>query len=166
MKGLFQRVKNPHAYEEYVEILRDESVRDDFVERLRAFGRTLEIALSSLEWTEKTPAQIVKMYREDLKFFEDLRRYLRQLFAEDLDYKEYAVQMQNLIDRHVGSNEIRQITPLVDIFDKEQFEAEVEKLATPAARRTPSPTAPPRPSPSGWMRIRCSISVSPPFSAG
>ena len=56
------------------------------------------------------------------------------MFAEDLDYKEYAVQMQKLIDRHVGSNEVRQITPLVDIFDKDQFEAEVEKLASPAAR--------------------------------
>jgi type I restriction enzyme R subunit len=77
---------------------------------------------------------MVKMYRDDLKFFEDLRRYIRQVFAEDLDYKEYAVQMQKLIDRHVGSNEVRQLTPLVDIFDKEKFEAEVEKLATPAAR--------------------------------
>jgi type I restriction enzyme R subunit len=134
LKNLFQKVKNPHTYEEYVEILRDEAARDEFVERLRAFGRTLEIALSSLDWSDKTPAKIVKMYRDDLKFFEDLRRYLRQLFAEDLDYKEYAVQMQKLIDRHVGSNEVRQITPLVDIFDKDQFEAEVEKLASPAAR--------------------------------
>ncbi|MCB1130823.1 MAG: type I restriction endonuclease subunit R, partial [Verrucomicrobiae bacterium] len=134
LKNLFQKVRNPQAYEEYVEILRDEAVRDEFVERLRAFARTLEIALSSMDWTEKTPAELVRMYRDDLKFFEDLRRYVRQLLAKDLDYKEYAVQMQKLIDRHVGSNEVRQITPLVDIFDKDQFDAEVEKLATPAAR--------------------------------
>jgi type I restriction enzyme R subunit len=134
LKNLFQTVRNPHAYEEYVEILRDEAVRDDFLERLRAFARTLEIALSSMEWSEKTPAAIVKMYRDDLKFFEDLRRYVRQVLAQDLDYKEYAVQMQKLIDRHVGSDEVRQITPLVDIFDKDQFEAEVEKLASPGAR--------------------------------
>ena len=134
LKSLFQKVKQPRAYEEYVEILRDESVRDEFIDRLRQFARTLEIAFSSLDWTEKTPPAMVKMYRDDLKFFEDLRRYIRQVFAEDLDYKEYAVQMQKLIDRHVGSNEVRQLTPLVDIFDKEKFEAEVEKLATPAAR--------------------------------
>ncbi len=134
LKNLFQKVQRPHAYEDYVEILRDEAVRDEFVDRLRQFGRTLEIAFSSLDWTEKAPAKIVKMYWDDLKFFEDLRRYLRQVFAADLDYKEYAGQMQKLIDRHVGSNEVRQITPLVDIFDKEKFEAEVEKLATPAAR--------------------------------
>jgi type I restriction enzyme, R subunit len=134
LKNLFQRVKQPNAYEEYVEILRDEPARDEFVDRLRQYARTLEIAFCSLDWTEKTPSKIVKMYREDLKFFEDLRRYIRQVFSEDLDYKEYAAQMQKLIDRHVGSNEVRQITPLVDIFDKEKFEEEVEKLATPAAR--------------------------------
>ncbi len=134
LKNLVQRVRNPHDPEEYVAILRDEAVRDEFVERLRTYGRTLEIALSSMEWTKRTPAKIVKMHRTDLKFFEDLRRYLRQLFAEDLDYKEYAVQMQKLIDRHIGSDEVRQITPLVDIFDKDKFEAEVEKLASPSAR--------------------------------
>jgi type I restriction enzyme R subunit len=134
LKNLFQKVRNPQAYEEYVEILRDEAVRDDFVERLRAFARTLEIALSSMDWSERTPPGIVKMYRDDLKFFEDLRRYVRQLLAMDLDYKEYAVQMQKLIDRHVGSDEVRKITPLVDIFDKEQFDAEVERLGSAAAR--------------------------------
>ena len=74
------------------------------------------------------------MYRDDLKFFEDLRRYVRQRFSEEIDYKEYEGQMQKLIDRHVGSDEVRQLTPLVDIFDKEKFEAEVEKIGTPAAR--------------------------------
>lgn len=134
LKSLFQRVKNTHDLDQYVDILRDESTRDDFVERLRRFARTLEIALSSFDWLDKTAASSVKMYRDDLKFHEDLRRYIRQLFSEEVDYKEYEVQMQKLIDRHVGSDEVRQLTPLVDIFNKEEFEAEVEKIGTPAAR--------------------------------
>lgn len=134
LNSLFQRVRNKHDLDEYVDILRDEAVRDEFIDRLRQFARTLEIALSSLDWVERTPVASVKMYRDDFKFFEDLRRYIRQLFAEEIDYKEYEGQMQKLIDRHVGSDEVRQLTPLVDIFDKEKFEAEVEKVATPAAR--------------------------------
>ena len=134
LKNLFQTVKNPHAYEEYVEILRDEAARDEFVERLRAFGRTLEIALSSLDWSDKTPAKIVKMYRDDLKFFGRPQALSPAVVRRGPRLQRIRRQMQKLIDRHVGSNEVRQITPLVDIFDKDQFEAEVEKLASPAAR--------------------------------
>ncbi|MBL9160985.1 MAG: type I restriction endonuclease subunit R [Verrucomicrobiales bacterium] len=134
LRSLFQKVRNRHDLDEYVDLLRNEAVRDEFVDRLRKFARTLEIALSSLDWIEKTPAATVAMYRDDLKFFENLRRYLRQIFSAEVDYQEYEAQMQKLIDRHVGSDEVRQLTPLVDIFDKEKFEAEVEKVATPAAR--------------------------------
>lgn len=134
LKSLFQRVRNRFDLDEYADILRDEEQRDEFLERLRRFGRTLEIALSSLKWLNSTPAQTVTMYREDLKFYEDLRRYIRQLFSQEVDYKEYESQMQKLIDRHVGSENVRTLTPLVDIFDTEKFEAEVEKVTTPAAR--------------------------------
>ncbi len=134
LQSLFQKVKNKHDLDEYVNILRDEAVRDEFMDRLRKYGRTLEIALSSFEWIEETSAETVEMYRGDLKFYEDLRRYIRQLFSEEIDYKEFEGQMQKLIDRHVGSDEVRQLTPLVDIFDKEKFEAEVEKFGTPAAQ--------------------------------
>lgn len=132
--SVFAAVKNRGDLEEYVDVLREESARDSFVECLRTFARTLEIALSSLDWEAQTPAEIVKHYRDDLKFFEDLRRIVRQRFSEEIDYREYGKQMQKLIDRHVGSDAVRQITPLVNIFNKEAFDAEVEKVASPAAK--------------------------------
>jgi type I restriction enzyme R subunit len=134
LKKLFQKVKNITDLEEYVRILRDANIRDEFIDRLRKFARTLEIALSSMDWIGKTPPKTIDLYRKDLKFFEDLRRHVRQRFSEEINYKEYEGQMQKLIDRHVGSNEVQILTPLVDIFDTEKFEAEVEKLGTPAAK--------------------------------
>ena len=47
LTSLFQKVKNKHDLDQYVDILRDESIRDEFMDRLRRFARTLEIALSS-----------------------------------------------------------------------------------------------------------------------
>lgn len=134
LKSLFQKVKNREDLEGYVNILRDEAIRDEFIDRLRKFARTFEIALSSMDWMEKTPAKTFELYRKDLKFFEDLRRHVRQRFSKEINYREYEGQMQKLIDRHVGSDEVQILTPLVDIFDTEKFEAEVEKLGTPAAK--------------------------------
>jgi type I restriction enzyme R subunit len=100
-------------------------------------GSSLSPQLRFFDWgnpENNVSGKRVELYREDLKFFENLRRYVRQLFSQDLDYKEYEAQMQKLIDRHVGSADVVQLTELVDIFNKEKFEAELEKLASPAAR--------------------------------
>jgi len=43
-----------HDVEEFVDILRDEAIRDEFVDRLSQFGRTFEIALSSFDWVRRT----------------------------------------------------------------------------------------------------------------
>jgi len=131
--SLFQQVNNKQDLEEYKEILRDEPTRDEFVERLRTFAQTLEIALSNMRWMEETAPEEITTLSGDLRFFENLRRYIRQLYSEEIDYKSYEAQMQKLIDRHVGSDEVRQLTKLVDIFDSE-FEAEVERIEGNASR--------------------------------
>ena len=131
---LFQRVRNRQDLEAFVDILRDEAIRDEFVDRLSQFGRTFEIALTSFDWIRRIEPKMLKLYREDLKFFENLRRIARGRFADEVDYREYEAQMQKLIDQHVGSEGVEPLTELVDIFDQEQFEAEVARSDSAAAR--------------------------------
>ncbi|MPN03761.1 hypothetical protein SDC9_150995 [bioreactor metagenome] len=59
---------------------------------------------------------------------------MKQRYSEEVDYSEYEKRIQTLIDRHVGATEVTRITPLVNIFDKERFDAEVEKLEGSASR--------------------------------
>lgn len=57
-----------------------------------------------------------------------MRISVKRRYFDDLEYKEYEPQVQKLIDKHITTEgEILRITELVNIFDKEQREQEVEK---------------------------------------
>ena len=59
---------------------------------------------------------------------------MRLRYAEVVDFKDYEAKIQKLLDTHVGTGEVEPITDLVNIFDKEAFAAEVEKLEGAASK--------------------------------
>jgi len=130
----FKEVKNRQDEEEYELLLSDEELRAKFYERLSAFSKTLGIALSSVKFLEETEPEKLSRYRADLKFFSKLRAAVRRRYAEVVDFGEYEPKIQKLLDTHVGTGEVERITPLVNIFDKDAFAKEVEKLPTAAAK--------------------------------
>ncbi len=130
----FKEVKNRQDEEEYELQLADEELRAKFYERLSAFSRTLGIALSSVKFLEETEPSKISRYRADLKFFSKLRVAVRRRYAEAVDFAEYEPKIQKLLDTHVGTGEVERITPLVNIFDKDAFAREVEKLPNAAAK--------------------------------
>ena len=117
----FKEVKNKNDQEEYERLPADEALRTRFYERLSSFARTLAIAMSTVRFPEETAAEKIDRYRNDLKFFSKLRASVRRRYAEVVEFSEYEPKIRKLLDTHVGSGEIEQITPLVDIFDKEAF---------------------------------------------
>ncbi len=130
----FKEVKNRQDEEEYELLLADEELRAKFYERLSAFSKTLAIALSSVKFLEETEPEKLSRYRADLKFFSKLRTAVRRRYAEVVDFGEYEPKIQKLLDTHVGTGEVERITPLVNIFDKDAFAKEVEKLPNAAAK--------------------------------
>jgi type I restriction enzyme R subunit len=125
--ALFSGIKNRKDHAAYKVRLEHQDQRDVFYERLSRFGRLLHMALTSAEWQEKTAPEVAAGYKKDLRYFLELRAELKRQYAEVVDYSEYERRIQNLIDRHIGATEVTKITPLVNIFDKDAFEAEVEK---------------------------------------
>lgn len=131
---IFKTVINKYDEPSYEEVLRDEAKRASFYDKLSSFARLLKLALSSIEWNTQTPQKEIGRYKYDLGFFSKLRLSVRQRFADVVDFKSYENQIQKLIDKHVTTHEVQPITELVNIFDKEQFEQEVEKIMGTAAR--------------------------------
>ena len=131
---IFKTVANKYDEPAYEEVLRDEAKRASFYDKLSNFARFLKLALSSMDWNTQTPQKEIDRYKYDLGFFSKLRLSVRQRFADVVDFKSYEMQIQKLIDKHVTSHEVKPITELVNIFDKEKFEEEVEKVVGTAAR--------------------------------
>jgi len=131
---LFKSIEKKKDEEAFEQLLADKSLRDKFYERLSAYVRTLKIAMSSFEFIEKTPERTVEKYRNDAKFFLQLRVSVKARYSDAIDYKQYETQVQKLIDTHITSGKIIKLTDQVNIFEKEKFEEEVEKVIGKAAK--------------------------------
>ncbi len=76
----------------------------------------------------------MERYRRDAAFFLRLRAAVKQRYSDAIDYRQYEGQVQKLIDTHIKSNEVLQLTEQVNIFDKAAFSKEVEKVEGAASR--------------------------------
>ena len=132
---IFKELRNKYDEPAYEELLSDEAKRHDFYEKLSVFVRLLKLALSSIDFINATAEKQIEKYKSDAKFFLALRASVLRRYFDDLDYRQYEAQVQKLIDRHITTDgEVLRITELVNIFDKEKREEEVEKLTGSAAK--------------------------------
>lgn len=130
----FKDIKNRRDEEAYERLLADDSLRNRFYERLSSYARSLAIALSTVRFIDETPADKIARYRHDLKFFSKLRASVRKRYAEAIDFGEYEPKIKKLLDTHVGTGEVESLTPLINIFNKEEFNQELEGLTSTAAK--------------------------------
>ncbi len=131
---LFKMIENKRDQEAFEELLADEALRVKFYDRLSKFARTLKLALSTVKFVEGTDEDLIEKYKEDSKFFLQLRTSVKSRYSDDVDYSQYETQVQKLIDTHITADKVIEITPQVDIFNKEKFEEEVNKLDSTAAK--------------------------------
>ncbi len=132
--NVFKGVGNRGDLEAYSEFLRSQETRESFYEKLTIFARSLKLALSSIVFHNSTSQEDVEMYKRDLKMFLKLRSAVQERYSDTIDYKQYEGQIQKLINTHIESGDVEVITELVNIFDKEKFAEEVERVTGTAAK--------------------------------
>jgi type I restriction enzyme R subunit len=97
-----------------------------FYDKLAAFAKGLKLALSSIQFHKEVEEKVISRYKEDLTMFLKLRLAVVERYSDEIDYKQYEGQIQKLIDTHITTEKIETITELVNIFDKDKFQQEVE----------------------------------------
>lgn len=123
---LFKSVKNRRDAEAYQHLLKDPALRILFYEKLASFSKALKLALSSIQFHKETEESLIHRYKDDLSMFMKLRTAVVSRYSDEVDYKQYEGQIQKLIDTHITTEKIETITELVNIFDTEKFQKEVE----------------------------------------
>ncbi|NBV17450.1 HsdR family type I site-specific deoxyribonuclease [Janthinobacterium sp.] len=87
-----------------------QKLREDFYAALTEFGLCLQTALSSRSFFEDhsfSEEQITR-YKEDLRFFTELRKTARRDAMETVDYSVYEEQIRKLVDKQVIGTEVRE----------------------------------------------------------
>jgi len=132
--AVFEGVANKNDIEALQRHLAPDDRRQRFYEALTGYARALRVALGSMRFYEQTPEAQVLRYKDDLRAFHSLRQAVKMRYSEVVDYGEYEEKVRKLMDDHVRATGTTTITGLVNVFDAEKFDAEVEKLGEPAAR--------------------------------
>jgi type I restriction enzyme R subunit len=131
---IFKTIANKRDAEAYQQLLKDEAIRVLFYDKLAAFAKGLKLALSAIQFHKEVDEKVIKRYKEDLTMFLKLRLAVVERYSDEIDYKQYEGQIQKLIDTHITTEKIETITELVNIFDKDKFQQEVENTTGKAAK--------------------------------
>ncbi len=131
---MFKMIPNKRDLEAYAQSLRMEDRRHEFYDRLSAFSSVLQLALSTLEFHKNTDEKTIQRYKDDLNMFSKLRTAVQLRYSDTVDYKKYEARIEKLINHHVESDAVKVITNLVNIFDKEDFQKEVDNIVGTTAK--------------------------------
>jgi len=131
---IFKTIANKRDAEAYQLLLKDVAIRSLFYDKLAAFARCLKLAISSIQFYNQVDEKTIKRYKDDFTMFLKLRLAVIERYSDEIDYKQYEGQIQKLIDTHITTEKIETITELVNIFDKDKFQLEVENTTGKAAK--------------------------------
>jgi type I restriction enzyme R subunit len=92
------------------------------------------MALSCIQWVNTTPEMTAERYKRDAIFFQKLRVSVKIRYAENIDYRDYERQIQKMLATYVQADEMIQVVEPVNIFEREAFEKEIQKMVSPRAK--------------------------------
>jgi type I restriction enzyme R subunit len=131
---IFKTVANKRDAEAYQLILKDEAIRVLFYDKLASFAKCFKTSLSSIQFHKENDEKTINKYKDDLSMFLKLRIAVVERYSDAVDYKQYEGQIQKLIDTHITTEKIETITQLVNIFDRDKFQEELENTTGKAAK--------------------------------
>lgn len=131
---LFRDIRNKKDEEAFEVALAESLKREEFYAKLSRFTRALKTALSSLQWLQSTPEERIIRYKNDVAFFQRLRAAAKIRYAEAIDYRDYEQQIKKMLNTYVQADEVINVVDPVNIFEREAFRQEVEKVQSVRAR--------------------------------
>lgn len=125
---VFKDVGNQKDLEAMQRHLEPEDRRQRFYETLSLFAKTLQLALANAKFQDETPEAKVNRYKNDLKYFLNLRTAVKQRYGEAVDYSSYEIQIRNMVNKYIGADAVTQLIAPVNVFAIDEFEKEIEAI--------------------------------------
>lgn len=131
---VFKEVVNQKDLEAMQRHLEPEDRRQRFYEVLSLFTKTLQLALANAKFQDETPEKKIARYKDDLKYFLNLRQAVKQRFGEAVDYSSYEIQIRNMVNKYIGADAVKQLIAPVNVFAIDEFEHQIDSIEGDAAK--------------------------------
>lgn len=117
----------------YEQFLKNKEIREEFYELLSLFARSLDALITLPRYKESISEDDCNQYRNDLKFYLNLKHCVQLRYHEKIDFKLYEKRIKNMINQLISAEEARVIVKLTGIFEK-GFLDEVEQQPNDRAK--------------------------------
>jgi type I restriction enzyme R subunit len=94
----------------------------------------LQLALANAKFQDETPEKKIARYKDDLKYFLNLRQAIKQRYGETVDYSSYESQIRNIVNKYIGADAVKQLIEPVNVFAIDEFEHEIDTIDGDAAK--------------------------------
>lgn len=131
---VFNGVGNKTDNEAMQQWLEPQDRRDAFYAALKAYARTLQMALANPRFQDETDLRTLKRYTDDLKVMLNLRAAVKQRYGEAVDYSRYEQQIRQMVQEQIGAYEVQSLIEPVNLFDVESFAHELDSIEGDAAK--------------------------------
>ena len=131
---VFKDVANQKDLEAMQRHLEPEDRRQRFYDALSLFAKTLQLALANAKFQDETPEKKIARYKDDLKYFLNLRQAIKQRYGETVDYSSYESQIRNIVNKYIGADAVKQLIEPVNVFAIDEFEHEIDTIDGDAAK--------------------------------
>lgn len=131
---VFKEAGNQKDLEAMQRHLEPEDRRQRFYEALALFAKTLQLALANARFQDETSENKIARYKDDLKYFLNLRQAVKQRYGEAVDYSSYEKQIRNMVNKYIGADAVKQLIDPVNVFAIDEFEKEIESIDGDAAK--------------------------------
>ncbi len=125
---VFKTCPNRGDNEAMERFLEPEDIRHSFYDALTEYAKALKVALGVVSFYEMVSERQIAVYKRDLAMFHNLRAAVRNRYAETIDYSDYEEKVRKLMNEHIQANSVVNLVENLNIFDQEQFAAELERL--------------------------------------
>lgn len=102
----------------YEQFLDTKEKRERFYELLSLFARSIDALITLPRYKESISEEEIKRYKNDLKFYLNLKTSVQQRYHEKIDFKLYETRVKNLVDRFLGADKVETIVELTGIFEE------------------------------------------------
>lgn len=123
----FKQVKNKDSYDEYVGILKQDTIlRKNFYADVSTMIKELDVCRTLSDFYQKVDTEKLKRYSSDLKRFIEIKKVTQTIMSETVDFSKYQDQIRKILNNYVSANDVEQLSKPINISDVAEFNRFIE----------------------------------------
>lgn len=124
------RGKILNSQQDYIEILRDDATRREFIDQLNSLLNTF----AEYSCLRDIDSRFVDNIASDLKKFVEIKRTAKLEFGDEIDLRQYERELKRITNDHITAEQAEILIQPIDINNSEEFKKAIEKLDSNKSR--------------------------------